>query len=65
VSAQVIENATELRAKHNFRAPDAIHLASAILAKTDVFLTGDQSLKRCPGLAVEILSGPTHGLMNR
>ncbi len=58
VSAEVIENATELRAKHNFRAPDAIHLASAILAKADVFLTGDQNLKRCPGLTVEILSGP-------
>ena len=58
MSADVIETATELRAKHSFRAPDAIHLASAILAKADVFLTGDQSLQRCPGLTVEVLSGP-------
>lgn len=59
VSAEVIENATELRAKHSFRTPDAIHLASAILAKADVFLTGDQNLQRCPGLTVEVLSGPS------
>jgi uncharacterized protein len=58
VSAEVIENATELRAKPSFRAPDAIHLASAILSKADVFLTGDRSLQRCPGLTVEVLSGP-------
>ena len=54
----VIELATELRAEHNFRAPDAIHLASALIAKADVFLTGDRTLRRCPGLTVEVLSGP-------
>ena len=57
VSAAVIEQATELRAKHNFRAPDAVQLATAILAKADVFLTGDRNLGRCPGLTVQVLSG--------
>jgi predicted nucleic acid-binding protein len=57
VGADVIEQATELRARHNFRSPDAIHLASALLHKADVFLTGDRNLQRCPGLTVEILSG--------
>ena len=58
VTAEVIEAATQLRATHNFRAPDAIHLASAVVAKADVFLTGDRNLARCPGLKVEILAGP-------
>jgi len=56
VSAEVIEYATELGAAHNFKAPDAIHLASARLSKADVFLTGDQVLRRCPGLQVEVLT---------
>ena len=58
VSDEVIEMATELRAEHDFRAPDAIHLASALVAEADVFLTGDRALRRCPGLTVEVLSGP-------
>ena len=55
VSDEVIELATGLRADHNFRAPDAIHLASAIVARADVFLTGDRNLRRCPGITVEVL----------
>jgi len=58
VTAEVIETATQLRATHNFRAPDAIHLASALVAKADVFLTADRNLARCPGLNVEVLVGP-------
>ena len=57
ITAEVIETATALRAAHGFRPPDAIHLATAVLAKTDVFLTGDQNLARCPGLKVEVLAG--------
>jgi predicted nucleic acid-binding protein len=58
ITAEVIEAATQLRATHNFRAPDAIHLASAVLAKADVFLTADRNLARCPDLSVEVLTGP-------
>jgi len=58
VTAEVIETATALRAAHGFRPPDAIHLATAVLARADVFLTGDRNLARCPGLNVEILAGP-------
>jgi predicted nucleic acid-binding protein len=59
ITAEVIEAATQLRATHNFRAPDAIHLASALLAKADVFLTADRNLARCPDLKVEVLTGPS------
>jgi predicted nucleic acid-binding protein len=58
VSGDVIEQATELRAKHNFRAPDAVHLATALLVRADVFLTGDRNLERCPDLDVQVLTGP-------
>ncbi len=58
ISAEVVEAATALRAAHNFRPPDAIHLATATLSKADVFLTGDRNLARCPGLKVEVLAGP-------
>jgi uncharacterized protein len=58
ITPEVVETATALRAAHGFRPPDAIHLATAILAKADVFLTGDRNLGRCPGLEVEVLAGP-------
>ena len=53
----MIEAATQLRATHNFRAPDAIHLASALVVKADVFLTADRNLARCEELNVEVLPG--------
>jgi len=58
ITAEVVETATALRAAHGFRPPDAIHLATALLAQADVFLTGDRNLARCPGLKVEVLAGP-------
>ncbi len=56
ISGAVIERATELRAKYGFRSPDAIHLASAIDAGANVFLTGDASLARCTEIAVDVLT---------
>jgi len=55
VSAAVIEQATELRARYRLKTPDAIHLATAIEAKADVFLTGDADLKRCGELTIDVL----------
>jgi predicted nucleic acid-binding protein len=59
ITADVVERATELRAQHGFRTPDAIHLASALAVPADVFLTGDRGLIRCPGLDVQILTSAT------
>jgi len=56
VSARVIERATELRAQHGFKTPDAIHLATALGQAADIFLTGDAGLRRCPGLQVVVLA---------
>jgi len=55
ISSMVIDRATELRAKYAFKTPDAIHLAAAIEARADVFLTGDDELSRCSDINIEIL----------
>lgn len=55
ISPAVIERATALRSSHGYRTPDAIHLATALEARADVFLTGDKALAKCPGLNVEII----------
>lgn len=51
----VVEKATDLRAKLNVKTPDALHLASAIMAGANAFLTGDHGLMRCTEIPVEIL----------
>jgi len=55
VTASVVELATEIRAKHNLKTPDALHYASAMEARANVFLTGDRVFERCSDVAVEIL----------
>lgn len=55
LTASVIEKATDLRATFNFKTPDALHLASAIVAGATAFLTGDKSLSKCTGVPVEVL----------
>lgn len=55
VTEGVLEKATELRAQLNFHTPDAIHLATAVLAGVSAFLTGDRNLARCTEVSVEIL----------
>jgi predicted nucleic acid-binding protein len=55
LSREVIERATELRARYGFRTPDAIHLAAAIVGKCDLFLTNDHRLDHCKDVAIEII----------
>ena len=56
ITAELVERATDLRAAHGLRTPDAIHLATALCGGASVFLTGDATLKRCSGIAVEVLT---------
>jgi uncharacterized protein len=56
VSAAILDRATALRAQYRFKTPDAIHLASALEAGADAFLTGDTELARCPDLNVELVA---------
>jgi predicted nucleic acid-binding protein len=57
IRSAVIERATSLRAVHGFKTPDAIHLATAIEERAELFLTGDAALTRCPDIRVEVLKG--------
>lgn len=55
VTAAVVERATDFRARHRFKTPDAIHLATAIEEHADLFLTGDDDFERYPDLRLEVL----------
>lgn len=54
----VAEEAARLRAVYNFKMPDAIHVATAIIQRADVFLTNDYrlaSVKEIPAMKLEEL----------
>ena len=55
LSREVIDRATEIRARHSFKTPDAIHLAAAVWSGCDIFLTNDHRLDRFSDIAVEIV----------
>jgi uncharacterized protein len=58
LTASVVDRATDLRAKYAFKAPDALHLATAIDGGSVAFWTGDAALARCVEIPVVVLSGP-------
>lgn len=53
--AAVLDRATLLRADAGFKTPDALHLAAAIEAGCDRFLTNDHRLNKCTDITVEVL----------
>ena len=55
LTPDVIERATEIRVTYGFKTPDALHLASAIEEKADVFITGDSKLAKCMEIRVEVV----------
>ena len=55
LTRDVVDRATEIRAQFNFKTPDALHLAAAVIAKCDVFLTNDHRLSRFTSLTIEII----------
>lgn len=57
LTAAVMDRATELRARHGLRVPDALHLAAALVSGCDQFWTNDQRLKRVPvPIKIEVLA---------
>lgn len=55
VSREVLIMAARLRAETPaLRTPDAIHLATALLARADVFLSSDHGIRTAPG-AMQLL----------
>jgi len=55
LTTAVFDVATVIRATHKFKTPDSIHLAAAVEAKCDVFLTHDDQLKAYTGINVEVI----------
>ncbi len=55
LSSEVIDRATEIRAQYNFKTPDAIHLAAAVVSGCEMFLTNDQRLNSFSEIAIEII----------
>lgn len=52
LSERVIWLASDLRAKYGIRTPDAIHLATALAAGADEFITNDKALRKVQELSV-------------
>lgn len=55
ISARIAEAAAGLRARHNLRTPDALHIAAAVDAGCDAFLTNDKDMKRVTEIVVWVL----------
>jgi predicted nucleic acid-binding protein len=55
LTRDVVDLATEIRAQYNFKTPDALHLAAAVISKCDVFMTNDQRLNRYTGIIIETI----------
>jgi predicted nucleic acid-binding protein len=55
ITAQIAESAADLRARYNLRTPDALHVATALDAECDAFLTNDKGIKRVSEIVVWIL----------
>ena len=56
LSGRVLRSAATIRAQFRFKTPDAIHLAAAVDANCDAFLTNDAQLARFTGIAVEVVN---------
>ena len=55
VSAAVARLSAQLRAHYELKTPDALHLATALEAHCDAFLTNDKGFKRVSELRVLVL----------
>ena len=55
IPTPVYERACRIRAVHNFKLADSLHLASAVEGGCGLFLTNDRRLSSFPDIAVEVL----------
>ncbi|MCI0418614.1 MAG: PIN domain-containing protein [Acidobacteria bacterium] len=55
LSRQVVDRATEIRAEYGFRTPDSLHLAAALEAACDTFLTNDHRLNRFKDIRIDLV----------
>jgi predicted nucleic acid-binding protein len=55
VTPRVARNAAGLRSRYNLQTPDALHVATALDAGCDAFLTNDNGIKRVVEITVLVL----------
>jgi predicted nucleic acid-binding protein len=55
VDSATADRAAGLRARYNLKTPDALHVATAIEAGCDAFLTNDRDLRRVTEIRVLVL----------
>ena len=55
ITTAVFDRATLIRATHNFKLADSLHLAAAVEGACDRFLTNDAGLAAFPDIPVEVL----------
>lgn len=55
ITTAVFDRATVIRATYNFKLADSLHLAAAVEAGCDRFLTNDSRLSAFTDIAVEVL----------
>ena len=55
LNEKIVWLASDLRATYNLKTPDSVHLATAIDAEADVFLTNDKFLKKVKEIRVQIV----------
>jgi predicted nucleic acid-binding protein len=56
ITQSVLESAANLRATLGMKTPDAIHLATALLNGSKLFVTNDSAFRRVTDLTVTVLS---------
>ena len=55
LTTDVVDLATLYQAHHRYTTPDALHLAAAVVADCDIFLTNDRRLSSFPEMTVELI----------
>lgn len=55
ITTAAFDRATSIRAAHGFKLGDSLHLAAAVEARCDRFLTNDARLSAFTAIAVEVL----------
>lgn len=56
IDTSAFDLATELRARHDLKTPDALHLATAIASGCDEFWSNDDRLARVTGVGIRMLT---------
>jgi len=55
ITTAVFDRAALIRATHNYKLADSLHLAAAVESGCDRFLTNDSRLSSFPDIPVEVL----------